>query len=441
MPEKTAAERGCLSDEQVLRLCDGAASEDESFAAQGHIVECAACRGRIAARASGGAEDTLRRGDVVDGKYRIERLLGGGGMGMVVAAHHLELDTRVALKFMLAETLADPDLVRRFSREARAAARLKSEHVARIHDVGKLPSGAPYFVMEYFEGHDIASLLAEHRVLPVDEAVRYTLQACEAIAEAHACGIIHRDLKPQNIFVTAGPRGQPVVKVLDFGLAKVEQQAHPRFPERSGVTRAGALLGTPCYMAPEQLQDASSVDARVDIWALGACLYEMLAGRRPFTAPSWPLLSAMILLKEPTPLRELRREVPEALARAVHRCLAKSPDERFATIDALVTALTPFQTAPPPGTQAQWVDATLPMVNRPRPLSAPTSSPATAEAVRPRTPSERPRPEPDASKPLARRFVSVALALVLLVGSALVAAFGYRACTTPAARPPSTTGR
>jgi serine/threonine-protein kinase len=300
-------------------------------AAKDHVVECRECRARVAEVVSATQaqnNEVMRRGDVVDGKYRIDRVLGAGGMGMVVLAQHLELDCAVALKFMLADAMADPDLVRRFSREARAAARLRSEHATRIFDVGKLSSGAPYLVMEYLDGRDLASLLVEKKRLEVGEAVRYALQACVALGEAHACGIVHRDLKPQNIFLTKGPRGQPLVKVLDFGLAKLDAVEIDE-AARSGVTRTGMLLGSPNYVAPEQLHDPREADGRVDVWALGACLYEMLAGRRAFAAPTWPLLSAMILMKEPPQLRELRRSVPEPLANIVHRCLRKAPEERF----------------------------------------------------------------------------------------------------------------
>src|SRR5580692_5366081 len=158
----------------------------------------------------------VREGDVLAGKYRVERVLGMGGMGVVVAAMHTELDRRVALKFLLPSALANAVAVGRFAQEARAVVRLKSEHVARVIDVGRLETGAPYIVMEYLEGTDLGVTIEQRGKLPVPEAVDYVLQACEAVAEAHALGIIHRDLKPRNLFVTLGVDGQPFVKVLDF---------------------------------------------------------------------------------------------------------------------------------------------------------------------------------------------------------------------------------
>ena len=166
------------------------------------------------------AECPVRPGDVVAGKYRVDRTLGVGGMGVVVAATQIELDRRVALKFLLPKVLERPRLVARFSREARAAASLQSEHVARVIDVGTLESGGPYIVMEYLEGEDLSHVLARRGPLPSDEAVGYVLEACEAVAEAHAHGIVHRDLKPANLFLATRATGAPVIKVLDFGLSK-----------------------------------------------------------------------------------------------------------------------------------------------------------------------------------------------------------------------------
>ena len=211
-------------------------------------------------------------GDVVAGKYRVERIIGAGGMGVVVAARHLQLDQTVALKFMTHRTPAGDE---RFSREARAAARLKSEHAAKVHDVGALDNGTPYMVMEYLEGNDLHALLSAEGALPIDLAVGYVMQACEAIGEAHAHGIVHRDLKPHNLFLTTGVGGRPKIKVLDFGISKTQD-------DETTLTRSSDIIGTPVYMAPEQLRSSKDVDARADIWALGAMLYELVTGRLPF---------------------------------------------------------------------------------------------------------------------------------------------------------------
>src|SRR6202142_723116 len=191
-------------------------------------------------------------GEILDGKYRVERVLGVGGMGVVVAATHVQLQTRVALKFLLPEVLGHPQVVQRFSREARAAVQIQSEHVARVTDVGTLPTGSPYMVMEYLEGEDLSETVAKGGAIPVARAVSYVLQACEAIAEAHALGIVHRDLKPANLFVIRSKDGAYSVKVLDFGISKSTA------PGRAGsdMTRTSAMMGSPLYMSPEQLRSS-----------------------------------------------------------------------------------------------------------------------------------------------------------------------------------------
>ena len=209
----------------------------------------------------------VRPGDVLAGKYRVDRVLGVGGMGVVVAATHLQLQQRVALKFMLDAGLAQPTQVERFGREARAAVRLRSDHVARVLDVGTLETGSPYIVMEYLDGSDIGSVLEQRGAMPVDMAVDCVLQACDAVAEAHALGIVHRDLKPRNLFLTTRNDGRALVKVLDFGISK-----HTTGSDLS-LTRTTEIMGSPSYMSPEQFRSAKLVDERTDIWALGAILY------------------------------------------------------------------------------------------------------------------------------------------------------------------------
>ncbi|MEM9494056.1 MAG: serine/threonine-protein kinase, partial [Myxococcota bacterium] len=242
----------------------------------------------------------LKVGAVIAEKYRVERLIAEGGMGVVVAARHLQLDETVALKLMAVR--GDGAVAgRRFTLEARALAKLRSEHVARINDSGVTADGTPYIVMEYLEGIDLARLLAEHGPLPVSDAVDYLLQACLAMAEAHSLHIVHRDLKPANLFLTRRIDGSPLLKVLDFGISKVDAAGQDPVITQEA---SGETLGSPGYMSPEQLRAVSDVDQRTDIWSLGAILFELLTGMRPFMAEQMPEIYAKILYESPLPLRE-----------------------------------------------------------------------------------------------------------------------------------------
>jgi len=282
----------------------------------------------------------VQEGEILARKYRVERVLGQGGMGVVVAARHVELDELVALKFLLPEALSEPEAVARFVKEARAAVRIKSEHVARVHDVGQLDSGAPYIVMEYLEGSDLGALLRKRGAFPVEDVIDYVLQACEAIANAHSLGIVHRDLKPSNLMVVVRSDGSECVKVLDFGISKVAAIAGRE--SSMNMTRTAAVLGSPLYMSPEQMMSARDVDGRTDIWALGTILYELLAGKPPFMAETLPALGVLIATTQATPLRALRPEVPPGVEAVAARCLEKSRDQRFANVAELAQALAPF---------------------------------------------------------------------------------------------------
>jgi serine/threonine-protein kinase len=279
----------------------------------------------------------IREGDVVAGKYRIERVLGMGGMGMVVAARHVALDEPVAIKVLLPEMLEEQEAVARFLREARAAARIKSEHVARVSDVGELESGAPYMVMEYLDGQDLAAVLKARGPLPIEEAVDYVVQTCEAIAGAHALGIVHRDLKPSNLMLITKTDGSPCIKVLDFGISKFLSK-----DASMAMTRTAAILGSPLYMSPEQMTSARDVDGRADVWSIGTILYELLTGSPPFTASSLPGLAMLIATTPHRPMRDLRPEIPAGLDAVIVGCLAKQRDERFASVAELAAALAPF---------------------------------------------------------------------------------------------------
>jgi serine/threonine protein kinase len=284
-------------------------------------------------------EHLPKPGEVVAGKYRIERIIGKGGMGAVLSAQHELLGQRIAIKFLLGEIAQNPEAVARFNNEARNAFKIQSEHVCRVMDVGT-ERGMPFMVMEFLEGLDLSQLLEKRGALPVEEAVDYVLQGLEAIAQAHALGIVHRDLKPANLFLHTRTDGSTIVKVLDFGIAKA---ANP-FGDPSGnhgLTSTKSMLGSPLYMSPEQLRSAKNVDARADIWALGVILYELLTGTVPFNGETLGELFISILEQPPMPVAHKRPDVPQLLSDAVMRCLLRSVDQRFLNVAELAQAIAP----------------------------------------------------------------------------------------------------
>jgi serine/threonine-protein kinase len=279
-------------------------------------------------------------GDVIAEKYEVVGVLGSGGVAYVISALHLELGEMVALKFLRPESLEHEDVVARFASEARAVARIKSEHVAHVFDVGTLPDGAPFIVMEYLEGKDLADVLAERRKLPIKVAVDYVLQACEALACAHAAGIVHRDIKPENLFLTQQAGSVERVKVLDFGISKSAMAGM----EAPGKRFAHTMLpmGTPGYMSPEQIRACGTVDARTDIWALGCVLFELITGLSAFTGPTLLQLGAAILERDPVPLRTVVADAPPELEALIAKCLEKDPARRFQDVAELAAVLYPF---------------------------------------------------------------------------------------------------
>ena len=279
-------------------------------------------------------------GAVLAGKYRVEGVLGRGGMGVVVAALHLQLQERVALKFLLERSEQNPLPLARFLREAQAAARIKSEHVARVLDFGALEDGTPFLVMEYLEGRDLARELSERGPLSIERAVDTLLQACEALAEAHALGIVHRDLKPANLFLAINGAGRARVKLLDFGISKVTEAV-----TGPNVTTTHALLGSPAYMSPEQLRRPREVDARSDIWSLGAVLFELVTGETPFHGETLSDLCVKIATEPPRRLRELLPQAPPRLEAVLQRCLEKERARRYPTIAALAEDLSALGSA------------------------------------------------------------------------------------------------
>ncbi len=306
--------------------------------------------------------------DVLADKYRIERELGRGGMGIVLSAIHLQLEERVAIKFLLPDLAHDPALVARFLREGRAAIKIRSEHVVRVRDVATLPGGTPYMVMEYLKGKNFEELLEEQGRLPAELAVDHLLQATEALAEAHALGMVHRDLKPANLFLAHRADGSPCVKVLDFGITKVTDATDT---VNFDATKTSIIMGSPRYMSPEQMRSTRSIDARADIWALGVILHELITGAAPFDGTTMPDLLAAILQDPPPPLRQRRPDVPQELEAIVAKCLEKDPAARFANVADLTQALAPFGSA-----------------------SARVSADRVSRVIRPRSPADTSTPAP-----------------------------------------------
>ncbi|MCA9605244.1 MAG: protein kinase [Myxococcales bacterium] len=306
-------------------------------------------------------------GRLVDGRYRVTRAIGTGGMGAVYEAEQEAMGRRVALKILHTSLASDASIVRRFKNEARASGTLGHPNIARAFDFGRTEDGAPFIAMELLSGRDLAAVLAAEGPLPVARSVAIVDQIAAALGAAHEAGIVHRDVKPENVFLVEGD----VVKVLDFGISK--------FAHGSGsvATRAGTFLGSPAFMSPEQVQDASKADARTDVYALGAVLYNMLTGQLMFTGTSLPMLIVAIINDPPTPLESLRPDVPADLAELVRRMTAKEPSGRpasMAEVRAGLASLGSLDASPPPASvpsstpTAELVESRieLPVSGRPR---------------------------------------------------------------------------
>lgn len=350
-----------------------------------------------------------REGEVVAGHYRVGRCLGAGGMGAVVSAVHVGHGQPLALKFLHPRLLGQKENVARFVREARAALRIRSEHVVKVLDIGGTETGLPFIAMELLEGDDLAAMV-ERGAFDVTLAVDCILQAGTALAEAHRAGIIHRDVKPSNLWLSRRPDGRPLVKVLDFGISKL---ADAPDGTRGGIitTDTTAVFGSPMYMSPEQVRSSKNVTAAADVWALGVVLFELLAGRPPFTGETAAAVLAAVMADEPPPLDRLRREVPTEIARLVERCLTKSVDRRV-TLDELLDGLAPF------GSDGGALRRQHIALDRTEPYSVPTGSHqsfATTLMAAPAAGRARVR----------ARFLAAPLALLVL----LAGAFALRSTT------------
>ena len=277
-------------------------------------------------------------GQVLGDRYRVDEPLGAGGMGVVCRATHIGLGTPVAIKLIRPDFTADEEFVRRFLNEARRAALLRSERIARVHDVGQLATGEPFLVMELLEGLELGEYLEQHGALPTADAVNIAIQITEGLEEAHRSGIVHRDIKPANTFLVRRTDGRFAVKILDFGISKQIVEG------ATTLTDARQSLGSPWYMSPEQMLDAAHVDARSDLWSLGVVLYEMLTGRRPFEGETVPEVCAKVLATSAPPLSELRPDLAPELQAIVARCLEKDPLDRFPNAASLGAALSEYLT-------------------------------------------------------------------------------------------------
>ncbi|MBS2015536.1 MAG: protein kinase [Deltaproteobacteria bacterium] len=280
-------------------------------------------------------------GEVIDGKYQIDKVLGEGGMGMVARAYHLLLHSRVALKFMNPQFMTFPGAVERFLQEGRASKKIRSDHVVPVEDVGKLPSGAPYLVMPCLEGVDLADLLARDGTpgLPTQRAIHFTLQILRGLQAAHAAGIVHRDMKPSNCFVVTHDGEADFIRILDFGISKVQQPG-----QSASLTQTNSALGTPLYMSPEQARSPRDVDGRSDIYSVGVILYELLTGHTPFFSESGEFTEILFKLftADPPPVKSTRPDLDDALAEVVHKALARETNDRYATAQEMAVALEPW---------------------------------------------------------------------------------------------------
>lgn len=281
-----------------------------------------------------------QQGEVIDGKYQIDRLLGEGGMGAVAKATHLLRRAPVALKFMSPHVMGVTGAVERFLNEGVAASQIDSEYVVKVFDVGRLPNGAPYLVMECLDGQDLSDLLQREGTpgLPIERAIHFMLQALRGLQVAHDVGIVHRDMKPSNCFVIQRDGEPDFVKLLDFGISKVQQ------PGGGSLTQTNSALGTPLYMSPEQAKSARNVDLRSDLYSASVILYELLTGRTPFNSESGEFTEILfkIFTTDPPPIKEFRPDLPDGLAAAIHKGLAREASDRYVDAADFCESLVPY---------------------------------------------------------------------------------------------------
>jgi eukaryotic-like serine/threonine-protein kinase len=360
-------------------------------------------------------------GALIAEKYRVTRMIGAGGMGTVWEGRHVEVGYRVAIKVLRADQLGDPENVKRFHGEARAVAKLRTKHVAKIYDVGQLPDGRPFIVMEFLDGVDLQAELVSRGRLPFDEACRHVIAACVAVTEAHSHGIIHRDLKPANLFL-AREGSETVLKVVDFGISKVASDDGVR------LTQTQSAFGTPLYMAPESVRSAKLADERTDVWALGVILHELVTGHVPFLGESATAVAVAVTMDEPKPPSALVPELPSFVDAVVATALQKNPAKRFQSAAEMSAAIEnglrgDFALA----STTRMAPMHLPVVGAPRaPMVAESTSQALVAPV-----LAAPTPPPG-------RFTPALIGVGALVGVVLGVVV-WRTQAVPASTPPAPT--
>lgn len=352
--------------------------------------------------------ESFHPGDVLVGKYRIDGILGEGGMGVVLAAQHLELDQTVAIKVLHQEAADYSESEERFRREARVAAKIQSDHVTRVLDVGRLDSGTRFMVMEHLEGRDLAEELAERGRFSIGSACALMLEALDAVSSAHEAGIVHRDIKPENLFLSRRADGGLRLKVLDFGISKIMGEG-----DSLSLTKTSEWMGTPLYMSPEQMQSPKSADARSDVWSLGAVLYELLSGQPPYPAESLPALCTALLTRDAQDIRELAPEVPAELAEIIMTCLQRDINLRTQTASAFAEGLARFATglsahSRRPSSFAATAISTTPVARSQIRALSRLSSQAPSSQVEEAFPQPRPR----------SRFLAFPVLMALLLAAA-----------------------
>lgn len=362
-------------------------------------------------------------GTILDGKYKLTRLLGEGGMGAVFEAQNLRIKKRVAIKFLHAEMAKRGDLRARFEREALAAGSLHHENIAGVFDVGQ-HGDIPFLVMEFLEGRPLANLIKQEAPLPLSRAASLLIQACRGLSVVHKAGIVHRDLKPDNLFLCQRADGGDLLKVLDFGIAKMDDEG-----EAQNLTKTNQVMGTPAYLAPEQARGAKLTSPRTDIHALGVIFFEMLSGRRPFEGDNVNAVVVSIAVDPPPSVRATRQEIPSEIDAILARAMAKIPEDRFSSTEELGLALSPFiEPSEAPRLSSPLADSTRTSV--PSELVSTPSALVSSQLSTPGLTSEPGAPKP---RPSATRHALWAVPLILLGGGGIL--WSSSSPTAPALAP------